>query len=68
MPKRKMVSKRKRREMESAMVKKLAKMKLIRADRLRDFLDGCFDLVGVEVGRSAVDQRVPPRRGVPPPI
>jgi len=67
MPKRRMVIKRKQREIERAMVKKFVKMKLIRAVLLRDFLDGCFDLVGVGemVGRSELGHTLP-RRALPP--
>lgn len=67
MPKRRMVMKRKQREIERAMTKKFVKMKLIRAVLLRDFLDGCFDLVGVgeRVGRSELGHKLP-RRALPP--
>lgn len=68
MPKRRMVIKRKQREIERAMVKKFVKMKLIRAVLLRDFLDGCFDLVGVGevVGRGDELGQMLPRRVLPP--
>lgn len=50
------MKKRKRREIERAIVKKLVKRKLIRTVRFRDFLDGSFDLeeevVVVVEGRS----------------
>lgn len=67
-PKRRIVIRRNKREMERAMVKKFENMKLIRAVPLRDFLDGCFDLVGVGevVGRGDELGQMLPRRVLPP--
>lgn len=60
-PKKKMVTRKNETETVRAMVKKLAKTKLIRAVRLRDFLEeGIFDLV-VD-GRRELAHVVVPRR------
>lgn len=61
MPKKKIVRRKNETETVREMVKKLAKTKLIRAVRLRDFLeDGIFDLV-VDGRRELA--HVVPRRG-----
>lgn len=61
-PKKKMVKRRKRRDSERAMVKKCVKRKLIKAARLRDFLEEILDL-GVEVeGRRERAHLEVPRR------
>lgn len=61
MPKKKRVTRKKMIERDRAMVKKLVKMKLIRAVRLRCFLVESFDL-GVTDGRKERAHVVLPRR------
>lgn len=61
-PKKKIVRRKNETETARAMVKKLAKTKLIRAVRLRDFLEeGIFDLVAD--GRRELGHVAVPRRG-----
>lgn len=61
-PKKKIVRSKNETETARAMVKKLAKTKLIRAVRLRDFLEeGIFDLVAD--GRRELAHVAVPRRG-----
>ncbi|KAK9224893.1 hypothetical protein WN943_009932 [Citrus x changshan-huyou] len=61
-PKKKIVRRKNETETARAMVKKLAKTKLIRAVRLRDFLEeGIFDLVAD--GRRELAHVAVPRRG-----
>ncbi|CAN1153298.1 hypothetical protein LINPERPRIM_LOCUS14607, partial [Linum perenne] len=67
-PKCRTVNNRKRIEIESVMVKKFVKRKLIRAPRFLGFLDGrSFDLPVVDVGRIDCGLPLPLPTPLPPP-